>query len=174
MSWFLVAFLAHPVLQQNTSCSSWGSCRPAPAALHSLITGQLQVQHLWDIQRKLPKMQSIHRLCFSLTTFDFPFYQAEQNMFELQLSVSVWRFPSSGFSGEEFGVNGPVFDAVAKKPWLGSQCPFAVWRVPPWWKRSCFSLLACPEQGVLCSQLAWLKPSAEWSGNPISPVFYPL
>lgn len=39
-----------------------------------------------------------------------------------------------------------------------SFCSLASEFLPPRWKRSCCSLLACPEQGVLCSQLAWLSP----------------
>lgn len=121
MSCFLVAFLAWPILQQNgKSCSSWGSRRPATAALHSLITNQ----HLWDSQRKLPRMQSFTVFAFHWLPLISPFIRTNNNnkktCFNSSYHPASEGFPSSGFSGEESGVNGPVFDAVAKKPWLGS------------------------------------------------------
>lgn len=131
---------------------------PATAALHSLIVSQLQGQHLWDIQRNLPKMQSFIVFAFHRLPLISPFIRLDKTRFNSSYHWASEGFPSPGFSGEEFGVNGPGCDAVAKKPWLGSWCPFAVWRVPPWWTHLCFSLSACPEQGVLCSQLAWLSP----------------
>lgn len=62
---------------------------------------------------------------------------------------------------EEFGVDGPVCDAVAKKPWLASVmscCSLA--SASPMEMFPVSASRVCPEEGVLRSQLARLSPAA--------------
>lgn len=87
-------------------------------------------------------MQVIAGLCFSTSTFNFPLKSWLNKTQALAHAVNTQVFLAQGLLAEEFGCNGPVCDAVAKKPWLASVSPFAVRRVPPQWNHSCFSLSA--------------------------------
>lgn len=83
-------------------------------------------------------------------------------------------FPSLGFSGEEFGVNGPACDAVAKKPWLGSVMSFCSLASSSLMETLVFQPLGLSRAGCALLSACLAQPSAKCSGNPISPVFYPL
>lgn len=99
--------------------------RPTTATHHNLIMSQLQVQHLWDVWRALPKMQVISALCFSKATFYFPL---KNRLNETHASAHALNglkvFPAPDLLTEEFGVNGPLRNAVAKKPWLATLMSF--------------------------------------------------
>ena len=76
-------------------------------------------------EESCPKCKSFLVFAFQWLPFIFPFIRLNKTHASAQaINKHLKTFLAQDLLTEEFGVNGPVCDAVAKKPWLASVMSF--------------------------------------------------